>query len=152
MTSVAMLSMHTSPLAQPGEGDAGGMNVFVRELGAALAQAGVSVRVYVRRSDGAAPARVSIEPGFEVRHVPVGPPSVAKEELVGLVDRFADWVRDDIAASGDVGVLHANYWLSGVAGHRIKHELSMPLVSTFHTLARVKASAGDPEPSSRGDA
>jgi D-inositol-3-phosphate glycosyltransferase len=149
MTSVAMLSMHTSPLAQPGEGDAGGMNVFVRELGAALAQAGVTVRVYVRRSAEDLEPLVSIEPGFQVIHVPVGPASVDKADLPSLVDAYADWVEADLQAVGGVDVLHANYWLSGVAGHRIKHSMSLPLVSTFHTLGRVKASSGDPEPAER---
>lgn len=147
-----MLSLHTSPLTQPGVGDSGGMNVFVRELGAALAQAGVVVRVYVRRWDEGLDPLVAVEPGFEVIHVPAGPPDIPKAELPGIVDEFADWVRRDLKARGDTSVLHANYWLSGVAGHRIKHELDLPLVSTFHTLARVKADSGDPEPQRRMDA
>jgi D-inositol-3-phosphate glycosyltransferase len=152
MTSVAMLSMHTSPLAQPGEGDAGGMNVFVRELGAALAQAGVTVQAYVRQpADHLAP-RVAVEPGFEVVHVPVGPAQVAKGDLLHWVDEYAAWVEADIQAQGGVDVVHANYWLSGVAGHRIKHSLSVPLVSTFHTLGRVKISSGDIEPEARVEA
>jgi len=150
--TLAMLSMHTSPLAQPGEGDGGGMNVFVRELAGALAQAGVGVRVYVRRSDDEVDDRVSVEPGFEVVHVTAGPLDAPKESLVDLVDPFADAVRDDIVATGDVSLLHANYWLSGVAGHRIKHELSIPLASTFHTLGRVKELGGDPESRARIDA
>ncbi len=147
-----MLSMHTSPLAQPGQGDSGGMNVFVRELGTALAQAGVVTRIYTRRTDDAAPDRVRVEPGLEVVHVDAGPFDLPKEDLPGVVDLFADRVRDDLTSSGDVSVIHANYWLSGVAGHRLKHELSLPLVSTFHTLARVKASSGDDEPEARTEA
>ena len=64
MSAVAILSMHTSPLAQPGQGDSGGMNVYVRELSASLAQAGVDVRVYVRRWADHLPSRVRIEPGL----------------------------------------------------------------------------------------
>jgi D-inositol-3-phosphate glycosyltransferase len=71
---------------------------------------------------------------------------VAKERLPALVDEYADWVALDLADRGDVDVLHANYWLSGIAGHRLKHELSLPLVSTFHTLGRVKSLGGDAEP------
>lgn len=145
MNTVAMLSMHTSPLAQPGQGDSGGMNVFVRELSGALARAGVGVRVYVRRSDDTTPDRVSVEPGFEVVHVPIGAHDSPKEVLVDLIDPYADWVRDDIERCGDVSMIHANYWLSGVAGHRIKHELELPLAATFHTLGHVKALGGDPE-------
>lgn len=148
MGSVAVLSMHTSPLAQPGTGDSGGMNVYVRELAGSLARAGVPVRVYVRRTDSGVPERVTVEPGFEIIHVEAGPLEVPKELLPAHIEDFADAVEADLIGS-DVEVLHANYWLSAVAGHRIKHRLSLPLVSTFHTLARVKADAGDEEPESR---
>jgi D-inositol-3-phosphate glycosyltransferase len=143
---LAMLSLHTSPLSQPGQGDAGGMNVYVRELVSALAQAGVTCTTYTR-STGAEPAtEVQVEPGHRVVHIPAGAPSLAKEDLPAVVATFADGVRDHLTESGGADVLHANYWLSGVAGHRLKHELSLPLVSTFHTLARVKAEGGDLEP------
>src|SRR5829696_10275531 len=107
MSTVAMLSLHTSPLVQPGVGDAGGMNVFVRELGAALAQAGCTVRVYVRRDERTEADRVAVEPGFEVVAIEAGPRSVAKSELAGLVDGFADGVAADIERTGGVDVLHA---------------------------------------------
>lgn len=145
MNTVALLSLHTSPLAQPGQGDSGGMNVVVRELGAALAQAGVSTRIYTRSSADEPRGTVVVEPGLEVVHVPAGPPDLAKEDLPAVIDRFADGVAADLAGRRDVGALHAHYWLSGVAGHRLKHELSIPLVSTFHTLARVKLRGGDAE-------
>ncbi|MCB1016416.1 MAG: glycosyltransferase [Acidimicrobiales bacterium] len=149
MANVAVLSLHTSPLVQPGAGDSGGMNVYVRELVGALAQAGVAGNVYVRRWDDALPEVVDVEPGFRVVHVPAGPADLAKEELPAVVDEFADRVAHHVAATGTIETLHANYWLSGVAGHRIKHALDLPLVSTFHTLARVKAETGDPEPDRR---
>lgn len=147
-----MLSMHTSPLAQPGEGDSGGMNVYVRELSASLAQAGVPTTVYVRAWAPHLPARIDVEPGFEVVHVPAGPFDLAKGDLPSVVDEFADGVAADIEARGGVSVLHANYWLSGVAAHRLKHELELPLVTTFHTLAAVKSAMGDPEPDERHEA
>lgn len=149
MRRLAVLSLHTSPLAQPGQGDSGGMNVYVRELVSALAQAGVEADVFTRRWDDASPDIVEVEPGFRVVHVDAGPPDLAKEQLPEVVDLFADGVRDHLRTLGDVDALHANYWLSGVAGHRLKHELDLPLVSTFHTLARVKAETGDPEPELR---
>jgi D-inositol-3-phosphate glycosyltransferase len=149
MRRLAVLSLHTSPLAQPGQGDSGGMNVYVRELVSALAQAGVQADVFTRRWDTASPDVVDVEPGFRVVHVEAGPPDLAKEQLPDVVDAFADGVRDHLRDLGDVDALHANYWLSGVAGHRLKHELDLPLVSTFHTLARVKAETGDPEPERR---
>lgn len=152
---LAVLSLHTSPLAQPGAGDSGGMNVYVRELVSALAQAGVTSDVYTRRWAEDLPDVVDVEPGFRVVHVPAGPVDLPKEALPEIVDEFADGVLDHLVTSDDlagVDALHANYWLSGVAGHRLKHELDLPLVSTFHTLARVKAETGDPEPQRRVDA
>jgi D-inositol-3-phosphate glycosyltransferase len=139
-------------LLQPGSGDAGGLNVYVRELVASLAQAGVQSTVYVRRWRDDLPPVVTVEPGFRVVHVPAGPSSLAKEQLLSTVDEFTDFVIDDLRSEGDVDALHANYWLSGIAGHRIKHTLDLPLVSVFHTLARVKADTGDAEPQRRIDA
>ena len=146
---LAMLSMHSSPLVQPGTGDSGGMNVYVRELSSALAQAGVDTTTYVRRWHADLPTEVFVEPGFRVVHVDAGPFDLAKERLPEVVDRFADGVIEHLESHGGADVVHANYWLSGVAGHRIKHELDLPLVCTFHTLARVKAEGGDPEPARR---
>jgi D-inositol-3-phosphate glycosyltransferase len=141
---LAVISLHTSPLVQPGAGDSGGMNVYVRELVAALAQAGVPSDVYTRRWHRDLPDEVEVEPGFRVIHVTAGPPGLPKPALPSVVGDFADGVAAQLEA--DVDALHANYWLSGVAGHRLKHELGLPLVSTFHTLARVKAENGDFEP------
>jgi len=128
------------------------MNVYVRELVSALAQAGVRSSVYVRRWDDDLPEIVEVEPGFRVVHVPAGPANLAKEHLPEIVSTYTDWVGDHLRAESDTDAIHANYWLSGLAGHRLKHELSLPLVSTFHTLARVKAETGDPEPQRRIDA
>ncbi len=149
MQRLAMLSFHTSPLLQPGQGDAGGMNVYVRELVSALAQAGVECTTYTRRTSASQPAEVFVEPGHTVVHIDAGPPGAAKEDLGGYVDDFTDGVREHLAGSDPVDVLHANYWLSGLAGHRLKHELDLPLVTTFHTFARVKAEGGDHEPAGR---
>jgi D-inositol-3-phosphate glycosyltransferase len=142
--------MHTSPLAQPGTGDGGGMNVYVRELSAALARAGVICEVFTRAWDPRQPAMVAVEPGFRVHHVPAGPLApVAKEELPALVGEFTEGVAARLAAlavrDDGVDAIHANYWLSGMAGHTLKHELEVPLVSTFHTLDRVKAEASREE-------
>jgi len=146
---LAMLSMHSSPLVQPGAGDSGGMNVYVRELSSALAQAGVDTTTYVRRWHPDLADEVFVEPGFRVVHIDAGPPDLAKEHLPEVVDSFASGVIRHLEEHGGADVVHANYWLSGVAGHRIKHELHLPLVCTFHTLARVKAEGGDAEPARR---
>jgi D-inositol-3-phosphate glycosyltransferase len=143
---VAALSMHTSPLLQPGVGDSGGMNVYVRELSSAVAQTGVDVTVYTRRWREGLPETVHVEPGLTVVHVPAGRTDLPKEALPDTVGEFTHEVLAHIERTGGTDLIHANYWLSGVAGHRIKHELDRPLVMTFHTLARVKAEGGDPEP------
>ena len=143
---VAALSMHTSPLLQPGVGDSGGMNVYVRELSSAVAQTGVDVTVYTRRWRDGLPDAVHVEPGLTVVHVAAGRPDLPKEALPDAVDEFTRAVLGHLDRNGGTDLLHANYWLSGVAGHKIKHELDRPLVTTFHTLARVKAEGGDPEP------
>jgi D-inositol-3-phosphate glycosyltransferase len=150
--TLAVLSLHTSPLVQPGAGDSGGMNVYVRELVASLAQAGVHSNVYVRRWRDGLPDVVDVEPGFRVVHVDAGPVGLAKEHLPDAVDEFVDGVRAHVRHDASIEAIHANYWLSGVAGHQLKHELDLPLVSTFHTLARVKAESGDVEPLRRAEA
>lgn len=141
MRNLAILSMHTSPLAQPGAGDGGGMNVYVRELASALARAGVGCDVYTRSWRRALPPAIEVEPGLRVHHVRAGPAApVPKEDLPQIVDAFAAAVLDRFTRQAPDAV-HANYWLSGVAGHALKHRFGVPLVSTFHTLARVKAEA-----------
>jgi D-inositol-3-phosphate glycosyltransferase len=126
------------------------MNVYVRELSAALARAGVTCEVFTRASDPAQPAVRAVEPGLRVHHIPAGPIGpVAKEHLPELVGEFTDGVAARLGAMGARGdgidAIHANYWLSGLAGHTLKHELGVPLVSTFHTLDRVKAEASPEE-------
>jgi len=140
---IAIFSMHTSPLAQPGRGDGGGMNVYVRALAAALARAGVECDVYTRAEHRSQPDVVAVEPGFRVVHVPAGPLGpVPKHELHDLVDPFVDAAMERVLDADPVDVLHGNYWLSGAVAHRLKHLLNVPLVATFHTLARVKAEVG----------
>src|ERR671910_10824 len=151
---VAVLSIHTSPLAQPGAGDGGGMNVYVRSLASYLARAGVACDVLTRADHAEQPPTVEVEPGFRVVHLAAGPvASVPKPALPALVEPFVDAALGFFAAQREPpGVLHANYWISGAAGHRLKHELDLPLAATFHTLDRVKAEAGvgdDPETRAR---
>ena len=138
--------MHTSPLAQPGTGDGGGMNVHVRQLSTALARAGVQCEVFTRAWSVDLPATVAVEPGLRVHHVPAGPIGpMPKEAQLSVVEEFTEGVLGRLSAGNGPGAIdgvdaiHANYWLSGLAGHSLKHELNLPLVSTFHTLARVKA-------------
>ncbi|MFT7474462.1 MAG: D-inositol-3-phosphate glycosyltransferase [Verrucomicrobiales bacterium] len=151
MLRAGVISLHTSPLTQAGSGDSGGMNVYIREFVSSLTQAGVACDVFVRRWAGELAEIVEVEPGFRVIHVPAGPVEMAKEDLPEIVDEFTEWMRGWLSEN-PVDVLHANYWLSGVVGHRLKHRLDLPLVTTFHTLARVKAETGDAEPGTRVEA
>ena len=154
MTSVAILSLHTSPLAQPGSGDGGGMNVYVRELSSALTRAGIACEVFTRAWAPGLPKSIAVEPGFRVHHVEAGPASVvAKDRLPDVVEEFTAAVRERLVALDDgVEAIHANYWLSGLTGHALKHDLELPLVSTFHTLARVKADDEDDDHRVRAEA
>ncbi len=156
MRRLAILSLHTSPLAQPGTGDSGGMNVYVRELAAAIARTGADCDVFTRASSPSQPAVIDVEPGLRVHHVLAGAPEpMPKEALVEVVSEFTDRVLGVMTSpsglrlsdeeGGPFEAVHANYWLSGLAGHTIKHELDLPLMSTFHTLDRVKAEAGPEE-------
>ena len=150
MARLAVLSYHTSPLAQPGTGDGGGMNVYVRELSSALARLGHEVDVYTRRDNTFVGDVVNVEPGFRVHFVSAGPPSALdREELTNYVAEFTDSVAGLFQMTGIPDAIHANYWLSGLAGHRLKHELNIPLIMTFHTLERVKADTFEGESEDR---
>ncbi|MBM3660278.1 MAG: glycosyltransferase family 1 protein [Actinobacteria bacterium] len=140
---VAMLSLHTSPLAQPGLGDGGGMNVYVRSLAAALARAGVECDLLTRADrPGVAPV-IRLEPGVRVVNLQAGPPRpVAKAELLVHHDELVDAAARWIGGPGAADVLHANYYVSGAVAHTLKHRLGIPMVTTFHTLARAKEGVG----------
>ncbi|GMU77615.1 MAG: D-inositol 3-phosphate glycosyltransferase [Acidimicrobiia bacterium] len=148
---VAMFSLHTSPLAQPGTGDGGGMNVYIRSLASALARAGVECDVLTRADRHGVPAVVSPERGVRVVHLDAGPRRpVPKDELLELHDELVDAAARWLGRRGPVDVLHANYWVSGAVAHTLKHRLGLPLVTTFHTLALAKHEAGiHDDPTSR---
>ena len=152
MARIAVLSYHTSPLAQPGTGDGGGMNVYVREMGAALARHGHDVTIYTRRDESSLRDEVQIEPGLRVRHITAGPTtSLSMSDLRDHLDQFTDAVSISLRRGPLPDVIHANYWLSGIAGHRLKHELDIPLVCTFHTLERIKAATFQAESEERAE-
>ena len=148
---IAMLSVHTSPLAQPGSGDGGGMNVYVRSLAGALACAGVECDLLTRCEDPRQRAIVDLEPGVRVVHLRAGPQvPVDKRDLPDLVDPLVDAARAHLVEHPGFDGIHANYWISGVVGHRLKHQLDLPLVTTFHTLGLSKSLVGiDDDPNGR---
>ncbi|MDJ0664799.1 MAG: glycosyltransferase [Acidimicrobiia bacterium] len=138
--SVAYLSLHSCPLQQPGIGDAGGMNVYIRELGRAMAEHGTEVVVFTRRSDQLTPDVVEVAPGFQVVHIEAGPRApLPISEMPGLVAEFAEGTLAWIDQNGtQFDILHSHYWLSGWAGVLLKEKLGLPLANSFHTLGRVK--------------
>jgi D-inositol-3-phosphate glycosyltransferase len=153
---VAMLSVHTSPLEQPGTGDAGGLNVYVVEVSKRLAQRGIEVEIFTRMTDGALPLQSEMAPGVHVRNVIAGPfEGLGKGDLPGQLCAFAQGVMRAEAArpEGWYDLVHSHYWLSGQVGWLAADRWRVPLVHTMHTMARVKNSRlaqGDtPEPLGR---
>ena len=128
------------------------MNVYVRELVSSLAQGGIDCTTYTRAADPCLPEIVQVEPGHRVIHVPAGHHRMSKHDLPFVIDEFTSGVRAHLNGAFPAEVLHANYWLSGLVAHRLKHDLDLPFVSTFHTLAKVKAEGGDFEPAWREEA
>ncbi|MEV8589716.1 D-inositol-3-phosphate glycosyltransferase [Streptomyces sp. NPDC051180] len=146
-----MLSVHTSPLHQPGTGDAGGMNVYMVELSRALAELGVEVDLFTRCRGEDRPRTVEPAPGVRVRHLHAGPRGpLPKEAMPDLVVPFSLALLKE---ERRYDLLHSHYWLSGQAGRIASVGWRVPLVHTAHTLARVKnasLAAGDtPEPELR---
>jgi D-inositol-3-phosphate glycosyltransferase len=146
---VATLSVHTSPLDQPGTGDAGGMNVYIVETAKRLASAGVDVEIFTRATSSELPPCFEMAPGVVVRHVNAGPfEGLAKEDLPAQMCAFTTGVlRAEAAhAPGYYDLVHSHYWLSGQVGWLAKERWGVPLVHTAHTLAKVKnrmLAAGD---------
>jgi len=151
---VTLLSAHTSPLSQPGTGDGGGLNVYVREVSARLAQRGHDVQVLTRRTDADDPSEIRLPSGVVVRHVDAGPPEpVPKPDLPSMLCSFAMQARPLIRPDD---VIHSHYWLSGWVARRLARHLGIPFVHTFHTIGVMKNQAlapGDvPEPPLRLEA
>ena len=153
---VAMLAVHTSPLEQPGTGDAGGLNVYVVETARRLAQRGVEVDVFTRATSSAVEPRVRLADGVMVRHVSAGPyEGLGKDDLPGQLCAFAAGVMRAEAARppGWYDLVHSHYWLSGQVGYLAADRWQVPLVHSMHTMARVKnlalAEGDTPEPPGR---
>ncbi|PRY00734.1 D-inositol-3-phosphate glycosyltransferase [Allonocardiopsis opalescens] len=139
-----MVSLHTSPLEQPGGGDAGGMNVYVMQTARRLAERGVAVDVFTRATSAAQPPAVAAAPGVTVRHIPAGPfGPLAKERLPAQLCPFTFGVLRAEAehAPGHYDLVHSHYWLSGKAAAVCRQRWGVPLVHSMHTLARVKNAA-----------
>jgi D-inositol-3-phosphate glycosyltransferase len=153
---VATLSVHTSPLDQPGTGDAGGMNVYVVELSRRLAALGIEVEIFTRATSAALPPAVELAPGVLVRHLPAGPfEGLGKSDLPSQLCAFTSAAlrQEALHEPGYYDLIHSHYWLSGQVGWLAKERWGVPLVHSMHTMAKVKnallAEGDTPEPTLR---
>jgi D-inositol-3-phosphate glycosyltransferase len=153
---VALLSVHTSPLDQPGTGDAGGMNVYVLQTAQELIDRGVEVDVFTRATSSKVPGIQTVTPGLRVHHITAGPfEGLQKADLPGqLCAMTAGVLRTEAAhPEGWFDLIHSHYWLSGHVGWLAAERWNVPLIHSMHTMARVKnaeLAAGDtPEPQTR---
>jgi D-inositol-3-phosphate glycosyltransferase len=153
---VATLSVHTSPLDQPGCGDAGGLNVYVTEVAKRLAARGIEMDIFTRATSSDLAPTVELVPGVIVRHITAGPyDGLDKNDLPGQLCAFTSGVMREEAMHepGWYDVVHSHYWLSGQVGWLAKERWGVPLVHSMHTMAKVKnaslAEGDDPEPQLR---
>lgn len=153
---IAILSVHTSPLHQPGTGDSGGMNVYIAETAKEIARRGVEVEIFTRASTPHEPDVVNFADGVVVRHIPAGPfEGLRKEDLPAqLCAVTAGILRAETSKpEGFYDLIHSHYWLSGQVGWIAQERWHVPLVHTMHTMARVKnlqmSSEDKPEPAIR---
>lgn len=151
-----MVSVHTSPLDQPGTGDAGGLNVYVVETAKRLGARGIEVEIFTRRTSAAVAETVQLAPGVVVRHIDAGPyEGLVKDDLPSQLCAFAAGVMRIVATSpeGHYDLVHSHYWLSGQVGWLAADRWNVPLVHTMHTMAKVKnlalADGDSPEPQAR---
>ena len=141
--------VHTSPLDQPGAGDAGGMNIYVVESAERMAAMGVSVDIFTRRHNPDLPDIVELSPGVRVRHLNIGANSATKEELPALIPNISD-AFSAVLEGEKYDVIHSHYWISGKVAMPGAKKFGIPLAHTMHTMARVKnmnlAEGERPEP------
>jgi D-inositol-3-phosphate glycosyltransferase len=152
---VAVLSVHTSPIDQPGTGDSGGMNVYIREVAEQLAARGVGIDVFTRSRSPEELHDRELAPGSRIVRIDAGPAvPVPKGVLPRYLPRFLGGVLDRVRTEGtDYDLVHSHYWLSGWVGRNLASSWGTPLVSSFHTLGKVKnyslAGGEPPEPPAR---
>lgn len=141
--------VHTSPLDQPGIGDAGGMNIYVLESAQRMAAMGVEVDIFTRRTESESPEIIEISKGVRVRYFDCGHGNLTKEQMpvhiLGLSKEFLRIVKDE-----KYDAIHSHYWISGKVAMPAAAKLGIPLIHTMHTMARVKnlnlAEGESPEP------
>ncbi|HMC37176.1 MAG TPA: glycosyltransferase, partial [Actinomycetota bacterium] len=151
---MAVLSVHTSPLDQPGSGDSGGMNVYIRAVSDRIAAAGAEVDVFTRCRGQNAQEVKELSAGTRLISLKAGPCApVPKSELPRFLPEFLGGVLRRARLDGGYDIVHSHYWLSGWVGRSAKEVWDVPLVASFHTLGKVKnyslARGEPPEPATR---
>lgn len=143
ISAVAYIAMHTSPLSQPGEGDAGGMNVYLDQLSRTMAGRGIDITVFTRRVDPNTPVVTEVQARYNVVQIEAGPVApIAIPAMRRYAGDFASGVERWIRSEGTFpDIVHSHYWLSGRCGVRLKDSLGIPLANSFHTLGKVKDAA-----------
>ncbi|MGO2754501.1 MULTISPECIES: glycosyltransferase [Brachybacterium] len=132
---IAAISLHTSPLEEPGGADAGGMNVVVLELARALARLGHHVDLFTRRRDPEAPAVVEVADGIRLHHLDAGPARpLAKSAMEQAITPFRESLQK-VLIDGDYDLVHSHHWFSGVAALPVTRELGLPHLQSFHSVA-----------------
>ena len=137
---IAVISDHASPLATLGGVDSGGQNVYVAELAKFLALSGYDLDIYTRWEDATLPQVVNWMPGIRIIHVQAGPKEViAKERLLPFMDEFRENMLSFIRKGKILyGLIHANFFFSGMVAAQLKEILGIPFVITFHALGQVR--------------
>jgi D-inositol-3-phosphate glycosyltransferase len=154
MRRIAVISYHSSPLLEPGAGDAGGMTVYVREVARSMAKLGIRTDIFTRSTTSRVEV-TDIYPGVRVVTIPAGPPGeIDKAGLASHIGQFVDGIRSfAVQTRAGYELVHSHYWQSGIAGAELAAAWNAPLVHSNHTLAKVKnrfLPPGDqPEPASR---
>lgn len=140
MQRIALISEHASPLAEAGSVDSGGQNIYVANLAQQLARSGYRVDVFTRRDRPMLPAVLRWKPNIRVIHVPAGPARfVPKEQLLPLMPAFADFLLDHFRRETvRYDVVHAHFFMSGLAAQDAAAAIDAPLVMSFHALGEVR--------------
>ncbi len=156
LNQIALLSVHTSPLDQPGVGDAGGLNVYVVETAKRLAQKGIAVDIFTRRTSSSVNSETVLFDGVKVKQITAGPfEGLTKQSLPSQLCALSAGVLREEATQkeGHYQLIHSHYWLSGQVGWVASERWNVPLVHSMHTMAKVKNTTlaiGDtPEPNER---
>lgn len=138
---IAFISEHASPLASPGSIDAGGQNVYVRELALELAKLDFDIDIYTRKDSKELTQIVEMEPHIRVIHVEAGPTEyIPKENLMDYMEMFSEFMIDFITKNKiQYQLVHANFFMSGMVAMKLKETLDLPFVITFHALGIVRA-------------